>query len=254
MNELIQIHYHPSINFGDHLSVYLAEKLSGKKAYNVVNPEVEDHFMITGSILSLVTEKTTVWGAGIAYRSEELKYKPKEIVMVRGKYANDLLNKHGFGEAKLVGDPAYMLSKIYNPQKEKKYKLGVIAHWVDYEIAEEIFKDMEGVLIIGLMRDTELVLDDILSCEKCVSSSLHGIIASHAYGIPCLWVKFTDRILGDGTKYADYFSSVEIKEYQFLQVESSIKLNKLLSIIPQNTGNEKMIDKIYDSCPFKITN
>lgn len=34
-------------------------------------------------------------------------------------------------------------------------------------------------------EEIEGVIGDIMSCEEIVSTSLHGVIVSHAYGIPC---------------------------------------------------------------------
>lgn len=45
-----------------------------------------------------------------------------------------------------------------------------------------------------------------------MSTSLHGIIVAHAYGIPALWIK-RGYIFTDGLKFNDYFASVEIPLY-----------------------------------------
>jgi len=229
--------------------VYIAEKLSGKSA-RVAMRNLEDHFLITGSIISEATRRSIIWGAGIAYRSDVLAQKPKHAVMVRGKYTNDLLAQNGCDPAPVLGDPAYILKKIYAPDITKKYRVGVIPHWVDQDIAASLFGGNQDIAIIDLMRPTEEVVDNILECEACISSSLHGIIASHAYGIPCLWVEFSDRILGDGTKYFDYFSSVSIEEYAPLRVSERMSINQLLRVIPNDVGDVSKADKIFNSCPF----
>ncbi len=53
----------------------------------------------------------------------------------------------------------------------------------------------------------EGLVDDILSCEVILSSSLHGIIFSHAYGVPAYHVQFTDFFKNGNFKFADYYSS-----------------------------------------------
>jgi len=59
-----------------------------------------------------------------------------------------------------------------------------------------------------LNKDPLEVARQIASCRKIVSSSLHGIIAAHAYGIPAAWVEFSNQLAGDGIKFADHFASV----------------------------------------------
>ena len=52
------------------------------------------------------------------------------------------------------------------------------------------------------------VIDEIKKCECVISSSLHGLIISDAYGIANVRVKFSDSIKGGDFKYKDYYSGV----------------------------------------------
>ena len=71
------------------------------------------------------------------------------------------------------------------------------------------------VRVIDIRRvgpaEIEAFIDEMLSCEALLSTSLHGVIVAHAYGIPVRWCVATDaarQIHGDGTKFEDYFQSV----------------------------------------------
>lgn len=64
----------------------------------------------------------------------------------------------------------------------------------------------------------EKTINEICSCRFIYSSSLHGLIVSHAYGIPALWFEHT-RLTGDRFKFYDYFSSVCIPAYSPLTIE-----------------------------------
>jgi hypothetical protein len=64
------------------------------------------------------------------------------------------------------------------------------------------------------LDDVEKVVKDICSCKYTISSSLHGIIVSHAYNIKSLWYKLSDlELSGDNIKFEDYFTSVNIENY-----------------------------------------
>ena len=56
------------------------------------------------------------------------------------------------------------------------------------------------------MKPYKEVIDEILKCNKIVSSSLHGIVLAEAYGIPAKWEKYSDDVLGNGFKFRDYLS------------------------------------------------
>ena len=73
--------------------------------------------------------------------------------------------------------------------------------------------------VINLKDDVETVAKQISSCEKIISSSLHGLIAAQAYDIPFAWVKFSDNIKGDGIKFYDFFDSVGV-DLQLSTVEN----------------------------------
>ena len=45
------------------------------------------------------------------------------------------------------------------------------------------------------------------ACAYIVSSSLHGICVAEAYGIPAVWVRLADNIVGGEFKFRDYYAS-----------------------------------------------
>lgn len=115
----------------------------------------------------------------------------------------------------LLCDPGLLLSCLYKPSKpiEKVHKVGIIPHYVD-EL--EIRKRYGSKYHIISMQtsDIEALVDDILSCEVILSSSLHGIIFAHSYGIPAYHVQFTDFFKNGNFKFADYYSSFDDIQYR----------------------------------------
>ena len=248
-------------NFGDYLGHYIPAKLTD---YNVkfthLNSPVKK-YVIVGSVLNSLLQHTancTVWGAGIMTRSDVIPSNVK-ILAVRGKETQQRMKDCGLVPPDIIGDPALLLPKIYSPPKEKKYKLGIIPHFVDYSQICKEAEGVEGVRVINLQTtNIEQTIDEIASCEYTISSSLHGIITSHAYNIPCLWYKFSDKIYGDGIKFQDYFSSVSIPYYEAFRVtKETSSISSIVDIISSNNDinhiNSFDIDSLYNSCPFLKT-
>lgn len=250
-------------NFGDAISEYITHKLSGKHVFHVPYDTKRIHYQCTGSILPVATEKTIVWGTGFGYKEDMFISKPKRIHMVRGHYTVEMCRKLGVTDVMAVGDPCYLIDRLYQPKYTgKKYQLGIIPHYVDYKFCKEVFKNIDGVFVVDLLnKDYFETIDLINSCDKCISSSLHGIIVSHAYGVPCMHVTFSDRllktgiekhpILGDGLKYLDYFSSVDISEYSPFEVVHQDQILELQDAVPLSCGNKGIIDKMLACCPFR---
>ena len=93
------------------------------------------------------------------------------------------------------------------------YRLGIIPHVVDlhHPVIEEIRdKHADEILIIDLAHYEKWtdVIDQIFSCERILSSSLHGLITSDAYQVPSCWIDLSGKISGGYFKYLDYASSV----------------------------------------------
>jgi len=197
--------------------------------------EPESNIMLVGSIANHADEHTIICGAGVAYKSDLIP-KCKSIPMIRGAYSKKIAEASG-NNVGILGDPVSLLPEMWPMSSDKKYRLGVIPHVVDYLGVTTRYMDHEDVLVIDLCKHPKDVVKDILSCEYCISSSLHGIVAAHAYGVPCEWVEFTNNVAGDGIKFLDYFSSVGIPihepinlreetEYQVPDYDVKIKFTK----------------------------
>ena len=285
-------------NFGDVLGPYIVENLSGKEAMYtpLLHTGLNKTFVLTylraiynrklsvkemyyntlfligkqpnllitiGSVIDWYTNPNCdIWGAGIMNRNSPIT--KANFYAVRGKYSQLRLKELGHEPAKAIGDPALLTPMIYKPKSEKKYALGIIPHFLHYE--ETITRvNSDKILVINLLDDIEKVIEDVYSCDKIISSSLHGIIIAHAYGVPALWFWLSkEHIGGDDIKFADYFSSVEIREYNFFKfdhdnydddyldnVESIFEKNKQLTLVDSELLKKIQIGLIK-SAPFSI--
>jgi len=248
-------------NYGDLLSKYLVEKISGKEV-KWVHPKKQPwytwdktNYVTIGSILHHASKDSIVWGSGIIDKEQHIS--KADFRAVRGPKTREYLMKLGYACPEVYGDPALLLPKFYNPEVEKKHKLGIIPHYHDFKFVSENYKNDPEILVIDLMTlDVEEVTREILSCEKTISSSLHGVIVSHAYGIPSIWVEFSNEIFGDGIKYLDYLESIGLSIYKpkFLTGINSVKdlevLIKNLPNLPEKVKITEMQERLMESCPF----
>ncbi len=241
-------------NWGDALNPVLIENMTGKKTIlstEVLNIKKNNVYCVIGSILEIPSENNlVVWGSGFISSNSQFKVKPKRICAVRGPRTREIILKNGIYCPEVYGDPAMLYPCFYKPTIEKKYKLGIIPHYIDQNNPLlNIFNNESSVLIIDMLAGTKKVVDDICSCEIVASSSLHGIIAADSYGIPSVWIEFSKKVKGNGFKFYDYFESVG-------------RENELPLTITQRTTIKEIIDhckdykveldmgKLINSCPF----
>ena len=187
-------------NFGDKLNATILGKYVG--VYKLVKMKDPKKLVCMGSILEKSQEGDTIWGSGLMYEKEYQAPVGTTILAVRGKLSRELIK--GVDVPEVYGDPALLMPLVYHPNIKKIHKVGYIPHRVDQEIIPEKWK--KG-FVIDVTQDTYKTIDEILSCEKIVSSCLHGIIVAEAYGIPATWIELSDNVFGKGFKFRDYASS-----------------------------------------------
>jgi hypothetical protein len=273
-------------NFGDVLNPYLISKLSGLNVirliildtpcrsffrgiknmfllritvcdfFNILRSYFQKYIVVAiGSIIEYYrSNKVKVWGSGLINYNNYIY--PADFRAVRGEYTRNRLIELGYSPPDVIGDPALLLPLVYKPESVKKYKLGIIPHYLNYDEAIDVFKNNDNIFIINVYDNIEKIVDDINSCECTVSSSLHGIIVSHAYGIKSIWGNFhINKIGGDNVKYKDYFSSVKIECYD--PVEITNDCDKLLNYFDSYTTlplvDLRLIQKsLIEVAPFDV--
>ncbi len=188
-----------SSNFGDAVNSTLYKALTGEEpVYSESSPKIT----AIGSITHAAGPKDIVWGTGCMSKDLPLKCdSTTRIMATRGPLTDELLRQRGASPSGIHGDPALLLPKFFPMNEEKKYKLGVIPHYVDYEAVSK----MELGKIINLFESPLEVIKTICQCEKVISSSLHGVVVAEAYGIPAEWKEFSKNVSGNGFKFRDYY-------------------------------------------------
>lgn len=279
-------------NFGDEIGPYIVSKLSGLKPIlikpnkKIINRKLvnsifkkQDNYsfkdlykILTGKKRILVTagsilnhynlSSCDIWGSGIIKKNE--KVHNAKFYAVRGKYSQIRLKELGYSVSDSIGDPALLLP-IVLPKKShgKKYKLGIIPHYIHYKKVVDMIGD-DKIQVINLLDSIEEVVEQINTCEFTISSSMHGIIVSHAYNVPSLWYQLDEKPLyGDDIKFDDYFSSVGIKNYKPFLLPEISKTNDFIDSIEKTINSNRDINsiqfdlkqihkKLIDAAPFPI--
>ena len=187
-------------NFGDALTPLLLERLLGVSVSWATPAQAE--MVACGSVLTHLGRSFTgqVWGTGFAHRAR-LALPQASIGAVRGPLSAELLGMRGVP----LGDPALLVDQL-DVRPSAEHALGVVPHWEDRRLADRY----PQALHIDVSADPLQVVRSIASCERIVSSSLHGLIVADAFGLPRRWETFP-RIQGGGFKFHDYAGALGLR-------------------------------------------
>ena len=243
-------------NWGDYLPPVMVKYITGEDSACIARSDTSpgDRYSMIGSIMEeLRSPNTIIWGTGFMWENGKIPARPKKICAVRGPLSRLNFIKQGISCPEIYGDPALLFPKFYNPDIKKKYKLGIIPHYVDktHEWVKAIRAvDDPNILILDICSETHEFVNDLKSCDKVISSSLHGLIAADAYGIPSMWVQLTDKVGGRGFKFRDYFMSVNREDRTPYMITKASKIEDVYKAIP-NYKISIDLDLLYNVCPFK---
>lgn len=244
-------YYNQTPNFGDMLVPYILNKITNKDNYQFdFNENQKPKILSIGSIMRIANKNTIICGSGIRDLNQPLQY--TNALFVRGPHTRNALLKIGVYTPHVYGDMGLLMPDFYKPKFTKKYKIGIVPHYVDYPKAKQLYGNNPLIHIIDVRNpNIEHTINQIANCEKILSSSLHGLIICDAYNIPNKWIKFSNDIKGDDTKFQDYFLSVSrvdrtpiinfnvkhLLNYLFVQikpVQINFKKNELKKLVFYN--------------------
>lgn len=236
-------------NFGDALTPWLIRRICGRSPRYLSPNDPKSKYFVTGSIMGYTGSNCIVWGAGIMNRNDIISPQAR-ILAVRGPLTFKRAEECGAECADTFGDPALLLPRIYRPRAEKKQGVGIIPHFSDLPRFADAWRSSKEFRLIDIQAPVEAVIDQINRCEWIASSSLHGIIASHAYGIKAVWLKFRDLPSGDGSKFLDYYLSADVpnsspivSDYDRIDLDALAPHAFLPTELPD-------AEQLWQSCPF----
>lgn len=205
------------LNIGDALSPVMVALLSGRDVQRVPTKSKSLRMACVGTIgHGFSGGEVHFWGTGASLWSNpsapRSDWKPFEITpdsrflvrATRGPVSERILTGAEEGTVGVYGDPVWLLPRFYRPEIPKKWKLGVIVHLselsdraseahvrpelIRYQVPEALRDDIHLINTVSPIRVGAIgeKLDEILACERIVSTSLHGLVFAESYGVPCL--------------------------------------------------------------------
>lgn len=248
--EVPLIHWPQTPNFGDVLSPWLFNKLTQRKILQ--NDGSIPSYIAVGSILSFVRKDSIVWGTG-SFGPEPPRQvnRNAKYLAVRGPLTRSLIISRKTECPRVYGDPALLSPYVYNPKIEKTHEVGVVLRWSEDKWLKKSYG--KGVKLIDLgTDDVEGVIDQMLSCKRIITSSLHGLIIADSYGIPNAWLS-SRTPYGHEFKFFDYFLSVgkvrNATEFDILSNELEVEaLDSAFDFDDRKLSYDPL--PLLDACPF----
>lgn len=238
-------------NFGDYLSPLLVEMVARRTV--VYAPVREADLIGIGTILAKSRKarnifgwprRLHVWGSG-AGSSEDRLSSRHYYHAVRGELTQACVERQCGPVAGLAkGDPGLLAAEYWSgrPRPPKKYRLGVIPHFVDQTSPFiRTLLELEGSHMIDVFLPPAEVIREILMCDHVVSSSLHGLIVSDAFQIPNRRIIVSEQVKFD-MKYDDYYSAFGLRQPAPLGVQGLTKKHDPERLV--EGYQEKNIDRI----------
>lgn len=252
--------YRNENNFGDILTPWLIRHIAGAEAEFSERDSNDQKYVTAGSILDNHIKNSIVWGTGIARATDTVSLCHQDIRAVRGPISAKMVFEATGKTITVLGDPGIVISRFYTPKplSMRTETIGIIPHYVDYRRCKELHLEKHGFKVIDITKGVDALLNEASTCSKIFSSSLHGVIASHALQVPATWIKLSNDVLGDDTKFYDYYESlnipragVDLLDLRNIDAQDQIIIMRshdpLISSIPH-----KMVDQLVAVCPFKI--
>lgn len=242
-------------NWGDALNPVLIRHISGREplsSKDVINVTGIPVYAVVGSILSWNRDPNlVVWGAGFISKGGRFPRRPRAILAVRGPLTRDAVLAQGLGCPAVFGDPALLYPRYYTPNRSVTFDIGIIPHYVDGNHPDvQRLAETANSTIIDITGPTTDVVDQISSCRYIASSSLHGLIAADAFGVPNAWIAFSDKVKGGGFKFHDYFASIRRPCRGPIVVSAGTRAADIWSEHSHYALDIDM-DALYAACPFR---
>lgn len=244
-------------NVGDTLGPIVFDWMLKNRGLTRTSISKKTSILLTvGSIVGINHYNAVIWGSGIhtvtsIVRVYKWRKKVKfDIRAVRGPLTKQILEFSHYNCSNAVyGDPAILMPLIYQPHLNKKiYKASVITHWY-YDNNDDDEIKSSGLNTIPVeTNDYKRFIDEIVSSELIISSSLHGIIIAESYGVPAVFLNRNNCMEKELLKFYDWYYSTG--RYSVIIATS---LSEALKIEPMKIPDLNMLrEKLISNFPYDL--
>jgi pyruvyltransferase len=161
--------------------------------------------LLIGSIAHTAQKGDFLCGVGIKEPSLIPKDRDLLIFGLRGPLSYDVLKKNDFNvsNVKFLLDPGLLMTP---PIQDAEKSVIFIPHYRErFTFKHKLHKEIK---FVDIDSEPLRLISKIQQAKLVYTSSLHGIIFSHALNVPCVYVK--PQTNESEFKYKDYYASVNL--------------------------------------------
>lgn len=235
-NNLLFVYHGKFNNFGDQLSPVILDHYGFTTVFAHYKPKYsfsgKANLVSVGTLLQNTPTDFDGVILGTGSNNLPLSFPFAKILAVRGKLTLQNIENFDNSNNIVIGDPGLLVSKIFKAVVNKKYKLGIVPHFVDKKdpiLKTYMHRFKRRAFIVDVQRNPASVIKDIKSCENIISSSLHGLVVADAYDIPNIMYVIRRNISSEHDhKYRDYYSAFD-SELDLIEIDGTESMEYLLS-------------------------
>lgn len=254
--EPLKLHWASSKkNFGDWLSPALCQLLSGRPIQHALPGKCD--LIAIGSILDRLGHRwwsrpTTVWGSGFISECRPTSSKHR-FCAVRGKFTARLLRN---AKIDALGDPGLLCHLLVSEHGTiaKQHEIGIVPHYKDQNdsCVGQFAREFPGAVVLDVFTEPVEFLKRLAECRFVLSSSLHGLIASDAFGIPNAWMQISGAVRGDNFKFRDYYSVFGLTNVQPLGLAAGVSRQQISELTKsyERPGLARVQSELLAAFPF----
>lgn len=205
--------------------------------------------LAVGSILHECRSGDVVWGSGVNGKISfgGYDFTGVDFRAVRGPLTRKIVLEHGGNCPPVYGDPGLLVAKIFSELSSvsvsrKDQKITFIPNLNDALVFDQRSVDAMNVNYVSPSSDWKVIVNEIRSSSFVVASSLHGIVLSDAFNIPCRPLmslfeapfKFEDYFLSTGRQQVCFARSIRDAIDQGPIPGATIDLDPLLRAFPSD--------------------